>query len=431
MVQKYWNRALNVGFRAGMDHEQQMRLFVVNAFMLISIILTVFFITVFVSLGSYSALQGSVLIPIFILVFYLNAKGKFGIARIIVTYGLTIMALMLSLADRRTGTEYTLIAIGCCSVILYSRLSAIMASFLFAFICYVIYVWIDTTLPFTPDPSVPYLLVQNCLMFLSALAVVAQSIAFRSLVGTYSNSLQEANKEIQTVNEELKSSNEELQSFLDNMDMLVRQKSAQLKAYMDAIDKTICAVTIDLKGNFTRLNEPFTQLSGYNQKDLSGIHYSILNTDQLSPEFLKSRDETLLSGECWSGELKFKGKDGNFFWIECVVMPLRNEDGKAVEFLALGIPITERKLATELKTKTQNLLEAIAFRTSHKIRGPLTTIDGLMNLLKRHLVSQEEYDSIVKKLSDSNDELKEATSELVRFVNNHQETFHDHVRQRE
>lgn len=350
-------------------------------------------------------------------------KGNSKYPELFVTYGLMTVALFLALADRRTGTEYILIALGCCSVVVYTRPASIVASFAFAFICYFTYVWVDVSLPFIPDPSIPYLLAQNSLMFLSAVAVVAQSFAFRALVSKYSNSLRQANREIYAINEELKSSNEELQAFLENMDMLVRQKSAQLQAYVDAIDTTICAVTLDLEGNFISVNRPFAQLSGYIETELSGLHYSILNTDQFTSEFQTERDNLLLRCKSWSGELKYKRKDGTFFWIDCVVMPLTNEAGAIKEFLSLGIPITERKLADELKAKTQNLLESIAFKTSHKIRSPLATIEGLTNLLKQRLISEQEYDTVASKLAISSEDLKEATSELVRFVNSQQKTF--------
>jgi hypothetical protein len=50
-VKKYWMRLLNVGLLPDMDETQQMRLFVVNAFLSISLILTIAFIVTFVTLG--------------------------------------------------------------------------------------------------------------------------------------------------------------------------------------------------------------------------------------------------------------------------------------------------------------------------------------------------------------------------------------------
>ena len=101
---------LRVGFDQTMDPIQQMRLFAINAFVLICLAMTLTFVIVFVALGSYSALQGLTFIPFMMLIFYLNSKSRFQAANAIVTYGMIVLALLLALADRRTGTEYILIA---------------------------------------------------------------------------------------------------------------------------------------------------------------------------------------------------------------------------------------------------------------------------------------------------------------------------------
>ncbi len=147
----------------------------------------------------------------------------------LLSYGLLILVLSLSIAERRTGTEYVLIAIGCCSVTIFQRLSAIVTAFMAAFCCYVFYSWYDSTHVFYPNPSIPYAFARNSIMFISGLVVVAQSVVFRFLIHRYALVLTDANGEIATINEELRASNEELQAFSENLDLMVRQKSAELQ----------------------------------------------------------------------------------------------------------------------------------------------------------------------------------------------------------
>ena len=419
-VKDYWNVILRIGHHPGMDQTQEMRLFVLNAFITISFGLTILFVIIFTILGSYSSLQGLFVLPALTLILYCNYKRKYQLARFLVIYSLLLLVLLLALADRRTGTEYILIALGCCSVMVFERLVMIILSFLVAFSCYAFYVWFDASHPFTPDPSTPYILVQNSLMFLSGVAVVAQSFVFRSVIRKYAESLKSANDEIGAVNEELKASNEQLKVFSEDLDLLVREKSAQLQAYVDAINASTCSVILNLEGIFTTVNDPFVSISGYTREELLGKRYDIFNSGQYTERFLRKRDGVLLSGRVWSGELKYLRKDGSFFWIDCVVMPLKTDTGNVSAFLSVGIPITERKLNQQIKEKTRMLLEEIAYRTSHKIRGPLATMEGLTMLVRNKLVSADEFEMIAQKLALSNEDLKEATSELVRFVNDHQ-----------
>jgi PAS domain S-box-containing protein len=419
-VKKYWGAVLRIGFDPAMDQTQQTRLFAVNAFLLISFILTLLFVFVFVLLGSYTALQGLLIIPVVLSIFYFNSKSWFKASQILVTYGLMVLVLFLALSDRRTGTEYILIALGCCSVVIYEKVVGVIFSFSFAFACYVFYAWYDSYYPFTADPSVPYLLSQNSLMFLSGFAVLSQSLVFRFLINDYAAKLNLANKDVESVNEALKLSNEQLKIFSENLDLSVREKTARLHAYNEAINTSIYAVTLDHDGLFVSVNDPLLIVSGYARQELIGQHYKMFNTNQLTNEQLQSRYQRLAAGDTWTGELRYKTKSGSFFWIECVIMPIKEADGSIKEFLSLGIPITERKDLEAKNLTAIGALEDVAFRTSHNIRGPLARVTGLTALLKRNAVGIDELNYVAQKLVDSSAELDEATHELTVFVNKHQ-----------
>jgi len=364
-------------------------------------------------------LQGLFVLPVLSLILYCNYLGWHRTARVITVYFLLLVVLGLAIADRRTGTEYILIALGCCSVLVFENIVMIIVSFGTAFACYAFYVWYDASRPFVADPDTPYLLVQNSLMFLSGLAVVAQSLVFRHYVQKYAEDIKTANKEIGTINEELQASNEELFSLSENLELMVRQKSAQLQAYIDAINVSIYSSISDMNGIFVDVNEQVVKTSGYTKEELVGSHYSLLSSGRHSDDFFKERRETLMTGKSWRGEVEHQTKKGATIWFDCVVIPMPESDGTIKHFLTLGLPVTERKQHEKMREQTREMLEVIAFRASHKIRGPLATIEGLTMLLQQKLVSQEEFEMIAQKLTVSSNDLQEATSELVRFVNTH------------
>jgi PAS domain S-box-containing protein len=355
-LSRYWNRILRTGYNPAMDQTQATRLFAINAFLLIALVITVIFILLFVSLGSYSALQGVVVIPFVLLVLYFNSRSWFATSRIMVTYGLMVVALALALTDRRTGTEYILIAIGCCSAMIYEKVANVVFTFLFAFACYLFYVCYDAYFPFKADPTIDYLLAQNFLMFVSGFVVMAQTLVFRFLVNDYAAKLKIAYTEIGCVNQKLKATNEELEEFSQNLDQLVRRKSAQLQAYNTAIDTNILLVTLDPKGTFLSANEPLLSVCGYSEQELIGQHYNLFDTGQFTNEQLVERYEWLSAGNTWTGELRYKSKSGAIFWIDAVVIPITEESGQVKEFLSMGILITERK---ELESKNLSAIQAL------------------------------------------------------------------------
>jgi PAS domain S-box-containing protein len=422
-ITTYWNAALRTGLQPSMDYTKQMRLLALNAFLLISIALTMLFIVVFVLLGSYSALQGLSIIPLLLVIFYLNYKGRYKLASFLVVYALLVLVTVLALLDRRTGTEFILIAIGCSSVMVFDRLRTIIISFLSAFICYSFYIWYDISYAFVPDPTVPYILVQNSLMFVSGFAVIAQSLAFRSLIHQYAQRLKLANQETKTVNEELKASNEELTSLADQLDWIVKQKSTELQSYQDAININIYSALTNLNGDILKVNDPLATISGYTVEELVGQNFRILNSGYHSPQFFKNLHDTIRAGKSWRGEVKNKSKNGTAFWIDMVIMPIKNEKDSTIYFLTLALPITDRKEAQEKQEQTAKMLESIAFRTSHKVRGPLARIMGLTKLLENDAVHETELRYVSQKIVQSSKELDNATHDLTAFVNEYTSSF--------
>lgn len=388
-----------------------------------SIAITILFVAVNALMGAYSVFQSLFIIPILSLVLYANYIGKYQFAGILLSYLLLIVVLMLAVTERRTGTEYVLIAIGCCSVLIFQRALSIILAFMAAFGSYAFYKWYDGSHPFIENPTIPYNFAQNSLMFVSGFVVMAQSLVFRSLMQRYASDLKEANKEIATVNEELRASNEELQAFSENLDLLVRQQSAELYAYVKAIDVSVYSSVSNLEGKFLKVNQQVVSTSGYSQDELVGQHYSILSSGNHPDDFFNERRETLMRGQVWRGEVEHKTKHGSLLWFDCVVIPIRNSEGIINSFLTIGLPVTEKREQAKLQHETIRILETITFRTSHKIRGPLARVMGLSDLIKKRMVNNNELAVIAAKMVTSCMELDSATSELVNYVNTHQDSF--------
>ncbi|MBL0745653.1 PAS domain-containing protein [Chryseolinea lacunae] len=424
-MKEYLNKLIHLGHHVGMDQSERARLVSINAFLVMSLFLTVAFVLVFVSMGSLSVLQALGYVPMLLLVLFLHSRFHFRAARILVSYGFMCMVLTLSILERRAGTEYLLIALGCCSVVVFNKLRNVVFSFLFAFLCYVAYQWYDSHEPFVPNPTVPYPIAQNSIMFLSGFIVLAQSLVFRWLIRDYAEKLAKANLDTQVINEELQATNEELTAFSENLDLMVRQKSAQLQAYIDAIDVSIYSTVSDLDGNFIKVNEQVLAISGYTQEELVGKHYNLLASGNHPEAFFDERRQVLMQGKTWRGEVEHKTKQGTLLWFDCIVIPIRDSNGVIRSFLTLGLSITERKLHDKLQEETITLLESIAFRASHGIRGPLARINGLSHLVIKNVVDQNEFELIAEKLIICSQELDEATSELVKYVYNHQELMMD------
>lgn len=420
-IKKYWNLIIRLGSDELRDYKQQIRLYTLNAFAFIWTVIILFFVAIFTLLGSTSAIEGLFFVPILLMVLWLNSQKKSRTAKGISVFLLAIVVLVLAIWDRRTGTEYILVAVACSSILIFEDFTSILFGFIWALICFGFYSWYDRSYPFVADPNVPYTLVKNVISICSAVAVLIQLLVFRALINSYALELERAHQLVISTNEELKSSNQELHSLSKQLDWIVKQKSSELQSYLDAINVHVCSIVTDLDGTFLKVNDPFATATGYTKEELVGKNFNILNSGYHSTHFLKRMLYTLKIGKTWRGEVKNKRKDGLFFWIDMVVIPLKSERGVINYFLTLALPITERKEAEEQKEKTSKMLEDIAFKASHTVRGPIARIQGLMNLMDSSYIAKDEMASITRFLKESVAEMDEATRELTSFVNTHYE----------
>lgn len=112
-----------------------------------------------------------------------------------------------------------------------------------------------------------------------------------------------------------------------------------------------------------------------------------------------------IQGERTQGERLIAYPNLPVLWWEVVYSPARDNKGNTIGVSLLAKNIDDLKLFEE-KIKAQNLqLRKIAQLQSHQVRGPLTAIMGLMNIIKEDEVKSGEYlalmNTAIKQLDDN------------------------------
>ena len=99
----------------------------------------------------------------------------------------------------------------------------------------------------------------------------------------------------------------------------------------------------DTRGVIRRINQAFTQMTGYTVVEALGQTPRILKSDRQDEAFYKGMWERLLSQGRWEGELWNRRKNGDIFPVWQIVSTVRDEQGAAVGFVSLFIDITQKK----------------------------------------------------------------------------------------
>lgn len=368
---------------------------------------------------------------------YINYQKQPVAAKNLMHYGTIILITFWSFANRRSGAEYGLIGLACFAPTIFESRKNILLSFslvLTLFICYVVY---DQLTPFVPNPTINHEALSRIILVVVIFIVFFQLMNFRNTTSSFANTLKEKNSQLavtiqnkEKVESELQNRNEELQTLTDQLNWIVKQKTAELQVYTDAINFSIYYSIIDLTGTFIKVNDPFLEATGYTEQELVGNSIRALESGFHSNDFFHSLNAALEKGQAWRGETKGKSKDGSIFWSDQIITPIKTMGGSVSYYLLLGLPITERKLSEEAREKTFNFIETIAHQTSHKVRGPVARIHGLVNLLQLGMIDPSELVMVTEKLKESSMEVNQATTDLVNFINDNRYSVAPHFKQK-
>lgn len=119
---------------------------------------------------------------------------------------------------------------------------------------------------------------------------------------------------------------------------------------------TIVSMT-DANGILQHVNEEFCKVSKYSKEELIGKNYSILNSGFHPKEFWKSLWDIISAGKIWRSEILNKAKDGSLFWVDTVIAPILDKNGKPKQYFTIRFDVTDKKNAEELLNETKERLD--------------------------------------------------------------------------
>jgi len=112
-------------------------------------------------------------------------------------------------------------------------------------------------------------------------------------------------------------------------------------------DSDMVVSKTDLHGNITYANRDFVTISGYSEEELLGAPQNILRHPDMPEEAFADMWRSLQSGKAWTGIVKNRSKNGNFYWVEANAAPIM-ENGRITGYTSIRVkPSREQVAATE------------------------------------------------------------------------------------
>ncbi len=92
----------------------------------------------------------------------------------------------------------------------------------------------------------------------------------------------------------------------------------------------------DLQGNIIYVNADFVHISGFSEQELIGSPQNIVRHPDMPVEAFADFWHTIQSGKAWTGMVKNRCKNGNFYWVEANAAPII-EQGRMVGFTSIRV----------------------------------------------------------------------------------------------
>gem|GEM_PF-1090085 len=126
-----------------------------------------------------------------------------------------------------------------------------------------------------------------------------------------------------------------------------RQEDEYQKLFITVEQSPISIVITDINGKIEYVNPQFSKITGYRAEEVVGKNPSILKTGHTKAEEYSTLWETIKKGNVWRGEFLNKHKNGDFYWEDATIGPIKDKNGNTTHFVGLKVDISPRKKALD------------------------------------------------------------------------------------
>ena len=117
-------------------------------------------------------------------------------------------------------------------------------------------------------------------------------------------------------------------------------------------DGTMIVTRTDLKGVITYANKDFVEISGFTEAELVGHSHNVVRHPDMPEAVFSDLWKTLKGGTSWNGIIKNRCKNGDYYWVDANVTPIR-EGGQVTGYVSVRRRPTQKQVSDALAQYVQ------------------------------------------------------------------------------
>ncbi|ABK43414.1 PAS/PAC sensor hybrid histidine kinase [Magnetococcus marinus MC-1] len=209
---------------------------------------------------------------------------------------------------------------------------------------------------------------------------------------------------------------------------------AEVTKLSQAVEQSPTALLItDTEGSVLYVNPEFVSLTGYRPDEVIGRNPRMLKSGETARETYRDLWGTLNQGRAWQGVFRNRKKNGKRYWEKNTISPIRDSDGKVINFMSIKEDISARialekeieHARTAAETANQVKSEFLTHMT-HEFRTPLNIIKGCVKLIRDENNLSDKQGRQLENILDGATHLATMIQDLVDLSRVESEQFHLH-----
>lgn len=206
-----------------------------------------------------------------------------------------------------------------------------------------------------------------------------------------------------------------LQKENDRKNRELTEKMQLLNEYKRALDESSIVSKTDLKGKITYVNERFCSISGYRPEELLGHPHNIIRHPEFPAEVFQQLWTTIRKKEVFHGIIRNRNKAGEEYYVDSTVVPILDENGNVIEYIAIRNEVTELIRAKNEAIDAGKAKSTFLANMSHELRTPLNAIIGFSQILMAKSDTPEGVVRYIEKINVAGKSLLSLVNTILDF----------------